>query len=69
MCFVCSHVSSGVCVCVFVWLCITGVAPLLPWLPPLLLPLFSVPICARAGFQGPVAGRSDATSALDPGLG
>jgi hypothetical protein len=29
------------CVCVFVWLCITGVAPLLPWLPPLLLPLFS----------------------------
>ena len=25
--------------------------PLLPWLPPLLLPLFSVPICAHGGYR------------------
>ena len=69
MCFVCSHVSSGVCVCVCVVVCHMLQHPLHPWLPPLLLPLFSVPICVRAGFQGLIAGMSDATSALDPGLG
>ena len=62
----CAHVSCGVPVCG----CIPrGAAPLLSWPPPLSLPLFSNPVFLHGGFRAFVAGRSDATSALDPGLG
>ena len=54
--------------CVFWCVCLCGAAPLLPQLPPLSLLPLSVPVW-RHGFQGLVAGRSDSTSALDPGLG
>ena len=63
VCF--ARVSHGV----FVWLCFRGAAPPLPRLPPLSLPSFSVPVCTHGRFQGFVAGRADATSALDTGLG
>ena len=43
----CAHVSCGVSVCV----CIPrGAAPLLSWLPPFSLPLFSFPFSCTAGF-------------------
>ena len=43
----CPHVSCGVSVCG----CIPrGAAPLLSWLPPLSLPLFSFPFSCTAGF-------------------
>ena len=63
----CAHVSCGVSVCG----CIPrGAAPLLSWLPPFSLPLHVfVPVFLHGGFWALVAGRSDATSALDPGLG
>ena len=38
-------------------------------LPCLSLLPFSVPICMHGGFEGVVAGRADAMSTLDTGLG
>ena len=46
LCVLCACGSSGVCLCVVV----CHVA--LPWLPPLSLPPFSVPVCARSKFSG-----------------
>ena len=45
LCVLCACGSSGVCLCVVV----CHVA--LPWLPPLSLPPFSVPVCAHGGFR------------------
>ena len=66
LCVSCAHVSCDVFVCG----CVPrGTAPPLPRPPPLSLPSFSFPIRAHGGFQGLLAGRADATSALDAGLG
>ena len=68
LCVSCAHVSGGVFVCG----CVprgASAAPLLLRPPPLSLPLFSSSVYAHGQFQGFVAGRADATSALDQGLG
>ena len=62
-----------VCVCLLmracVWLCLMWCSAPAPFVcSPCRHPL-SVPVCLHGGFRAFVAGRSDATSALDPGLG
>ena len=54
---------------VCVWLCLMWRSAPTPFVcSPCLHPL-SVPVCLHGGFRAFVAGRSDATSALDPGPG
>ena len=67
--FVCLLVCVVMSVCC-VWLCFFNVVqrPAPPAAPFVTAHLF-VPVCAHGGFQGFGAWRSDATSALDPGLG
>jgi hypothetical protein len=62
----CAFVSSDLCLCVVVFNVAQRSRSL--GLLPLSAPL-SVPVCVHGEFRGFVAGRSDATSALDPGLG